>query len=59
MRPVDPASISEECTKRAEALGVTPEQYRRWERGEKVTEVRDAIDAEDFRSHADNPHPGK
>lgn len=45
---VDPKSITDKCRKRAEALGVSAEDYRRWERGEKIIAVSDAIDREAF-----------
>ncbi len=40
--------VSDKARKRAEELNVDPIEYRRWERGEKVTSVSDAIDREAF-----------
>lgn len=48
MRPVRPEDINAKCRARAEELGVDPVQYRRWERGERVPEVNDAIDREAY-----------
>lgn len=48
MRPVQPSDITPECKTRATELSVDPTDYRRWERGEKVQSVTDAIDREAY-----------
>jgi hypothetical protein len=41
--PIDPNSLTKMCRNTAAMYGVDPVEYRRWERGEKVPEVAEAV----------------
>lgn len=52
MRPIIPDDLTQRVIDRAGELNVAPEQYRRWERGERVAEVEVAMIAETDRLKA-------